>query len=89
MLWRGLDSFSRSQPPISKGTTLPICEQSELSAWPPKPTFSPAFMPASQDIRHTADWGRAATEQRRREDARVDQELAEMERQKQAFYKGY
>ena len=36
LLWRGLDAFSRSQPPISKGTTLPICEQSELSAWPPK-----------------------------------------------------
>ena len=88
LLWRSLDAFSRSQPPISKGTTLPICEQSELSAWPPKPTFSSAFMPAPQDIRHTADWGRAA-EQRRREDARVDQELAEMERQKQAFYKGY
>ena len=52
LLWRGLDAFSRSQPPISKGTTLPICEQSELSAWPPKPTFSPAFMPAPQDIRH-------------------------------------
>jgi hypothetical protein len=84
---RGIDAFSRTNPPMAKGTTLPNYEQSEVMLWPPKRTFFP-FAPAPQDIRHTADWHRASTEQRRLNDERIDRELAEMEAAKKEFYRG-
>ena len=85
---RGLDAFSRTNPSMAKGTTLPNYEQSEVMLWPPKRTFFP-FAPAPQDIRHTADWHRASTEQRRLNDQRIDRELAEMEAAKKEFYRGH
>ena len=88
LLWRGLDAFSRSQPPISKGTTLPVCEQSELSAWPPRSSFIPFGPPQAVDLNTTSEWGRAAEQQRRLNNERIDRELAEMERQRKEFYAG-
>ena len=89
LLWRGLDAFSRSQPPLAKVTSLPIVAQSELSAWPPRSSFIPSFAPPPMDVNTTSEWHRASTERRRLADERIDRELAEMERQKRAFYKGY
>ena len=85
---RGLDAFSRTNPPMAKGTTLPNYEQSEVMLWPPKRTFFP-FAPAPQDIRHTADWHRTSTEQRRLNDERIDRELADLEAAKKEFYRGH
>lgn len=84
---RGLDAFSRTNPPMAKGTTLPNYEQSEVMLWPPKRTFFP-FAPAPQDIRHTADWHRTSTEQCRLNDERIDRELADLEAAKKEFYRG-
>jgi hypothetical protein len=83
---RGLKSFSRANPPMAKGTTLPDWLQSEKMLWPIRESFYP-FAPAPQDIRHTADWHRASTEQRRLNDERIDRELAEMEAAKKEFYR--
>jgi hypothetical protein len=85
---RGLAAFSRANPPIAKGTTLPDWVQSEATLWPPK-SSSFSFASAPQDIRHTSEWHRAATEQRRLNDERIDRELSEMEAAKQAFYRGH
>jgi hypothetical protein len=84
---RGLDAFSRTNPPMAKGTTLPNYEQSEVMLWPPKSSFFPFAAP--QDIRHTADWHRASTEQRRLNDERIDRELADLEIAKREFYRGH
>ena len=84
---RGLDAFSRANPPMAKGTTLPNWAQSEMMLWPPKSSFFP-FAPAPQDIRHTSEWHRALTERRRLNDERIDRELAEMEAAKKEFYRG-
>lgn len=40
------------------------------------------------DIRHTSEWHRAPTEQRRLNDARIDRELEIAEQQKREFYRG-
>ena len=57
---RGLDSFSRGDPPMAKGTTLPDWAHSEVMLWPVRQSFFP-YAPAPQDIYHTSEWGRAAT----------------------------
>ena len=89
LLWRGLDAFSRSQPPLAKVTSLPIVAQSELSAWPPRSSFIPSFAPPPMDVNTTSEWHRASTEQRRLNDERIDRELAEMEAAKKEFYRGH
>jgi hypothetical protein len=85
---RGLAAFSRANPPIAKGTTLPDWVQSEVMLWPLKSSFFP-FAPAPQDIRYTSEWHRASTEQRRLNDERIDRELADLEAAKKEFYRGH
>jgi hypothetical protein len=72
---------------MAKGTTLPNWAQSEVMLWPPKRTFFP-FAPAPTDVRQTSEWHRASTEQRRRNDERIDRELADLEAAKKEFYRG-
>jgi hypothetical protein len=72
---------------MAKGATLPDWSQSEKMLWPIGQSFFP-FAPVPTDIRHTADWHRASTEQRRLNDERIDHELAEMEAAKKEFYRG-
>lgn len=88
LAWRGLEAFSRSQPSLTKATTLPIVEHSELNAWPAKQTFIHPFGPPPLDYNTTSEWGRTASARRRAADAKVDQELQEMERQREEFYQG-
>jgi hypothetical protein len=84
---RGLKAFTRANPPLAKVTTLPNAEHSEAAAWPVRQSFFP-FAPAPTDIRHTSEWHRAQTEQRRLNDQRIDRELAEAEAAKAEFYRG-
>ena len=87
LLARGLDNFSRANPPMSEGTQLPDWSHSEKMLWPIRQSFFP-YAPAPQDIHHTSEWGRAADRQRRLNDERIDRELAEIERQRKEFYAG-
>jgi hypothetical protein len=61
---RRLDAFSSGQPSISQTIRVPDWQHSAEMAWPPpQPDFAATFaatMPVSHDIRHTADWWRAA-----------------------------
>jgi hypothetical protein len=63
-------------------------EHSELNAWPAKQTFIHPFGPLPLDYNTTSEWGRAASARRRAADAKVDQELQEMEQQREEFYQG-
>ena len=87
LLARGLDNFSRANPPMSEGTQLPDWSHSEKMFWPIRQSFFP-YAPAPQDIYHTSEWGRAADRQRCLNDERIDRELAEIERQRKEFYAG-
>jgi hypothetical protein len=85
---RELDNFTRTNPPMAKGTTLPNWQQSEVMLWPIRSSFFP-FAPVPQDIRQTSEWHRISTEQRRLNDEKIDRQLAEMEAAKTEFYRGY
>ena len=87
LLARGLDNFSRANPPMSEGTQLPDWSHSEKMLWPIRQSFFP-YAPAPQDIYHSSEWGRAADRQRCLNDERIDRELAEIERQRKEFYAG-
>ena len=58
-----------------------------MMLWPIRQSFFP-YAPAPMDIRHTSEWHRASTEQRRLNDARIDHELEIAEQQKREFYRG-
>jgi hypothetical protein len=44
---RGLEAFSRTNPPMAKVTSLPNWEQSEVMLWPARTSYFP-FAPAPQ-----------------------------------------
>ena len=84
---RGLDNFSRADPPITKAVQLPDWTNSEKMVWPPpQPSLAAVFamsMVPSHDPRYTADWAaalekdnarRAATEARWAEEEAARQE---------------
>ena len=83
---RGLDAYSRSDPPMAKGTTLVDWTHSQVTLWPVRQSFFP-FAPGDLDIHHTAEWGLAADRQRRLANERIDKELAEMARQREEFHR--
>ena len=61
---RNLTEFSTTQPSISQTVRLPDYQHSGQMAWPvPQPDFAATFaqsMQVPRDIRHTADWWKAA-----------------------------
>jgi hypothetical protein len=86
---RGLQGYSQSDPSIAKVTQLPALPRTDISAWPPRPTsFASVFAPGPMDVNTTADWGVAQAARRRANDARVDQEMAQLEQQRAEFYRG-
>jgi hypothetical protein len=57
MVVRGLESFTRDQPPLSKNLRLPEFEQSDRLLFPkPRPRDMSAFAPVAFDARHSSDW---------------------------------
>jgi hypothetical protein len=61
---RGLTGYSSTQPSISASIRLPDYQRPDQMAWPvPQPDFAATFaqsMQVPRDIRHTADWWKAA-----------------------------
>jgi hypothetical protein len=86
---RNLTAFSQTNPPMSKGTTLPDFNHSEVMLWPIRQSFYQAYAPAPMDIIHTSEWGVAVAQQRRLNDERIDRELEIAEQQKREFYRGH
>ena len=90
LVWRGLEIFSSSQPPLHRKTQLPDVDNTQLLVWPPRPQLiiSP-LVTGSRDIRYTADWHvPGAQRQRQLENERVDRELENIEQRKE-FFRGY
>jgi hypothetical protein len=63
---RGLNNFSRADPPITKAVQLPDWTNGEKMVWPPpQPSLAAVFamsMVPSHDPRYTADWAAAQKE---------------------------
>ncbi len=90
LVWRGLDAFSSSQPPLHQNTQLPDVDNTRLSIWPPRPasSFAP-IMTGTVDDRYTSNWGKVAEAKRHAANARIDQELADAESAKLERNRGH
>jgi hypothetical protein len=63
---RGLESFTRDVPSITKELKLPAFEPGRPSAWPPRPQLhSTWFAPMPHDPRFSGRWWEAGERQRR------------------------
>jgi hypothetical protein len=84
---RGLDNFSRADPPITKAVQLPDWTNSEKMVWPPpQPSLAAVLamsMVPSHDPRYTADWA-AALEKDNARRAATETRWAEEEAARQA-----
>jgi hypothetical protein len=66
---RGLESFTRDVPTITKELKLPAFEPGRPPAWPPRPQLhSTWFAPVPHDPRFSARWWEAGERQRREQE---------------------
>ena len=66
---RGLESFARDVPSITKELKLPAFEPGQPLAWPPRPRLHQTrFAPTPYDPRFSARWWEAGERQRREQE---------------------
>jgi hypothetical protein len=66
---RGLESFTRDVPSITKELKLPAFEPGRPPAWPPRPqSHATWFAPMPYDPRFSARWGEVGEQQRREQE---------------------
>ena len=70
---RGLESFTRDVPSITKELKLPAFEPGRPLAWPPRPRLHQTrFAPTPYDSRFSARWWEAGERQRREQERQPD-----------------